>query len=82
MCAPDGLVAGADVPHAPLFFPAEPDLPELADFAMARPAVTEFPDTVFVGHKHNDADSICSAIAAAHLYHGACCLTSQRRRSC
>jgi hypothetical protein len=45
-------------------------LPVLADFAMARPPVSEFPNTVFVGHKHNDADSICSAIAAAHLFRG------------
>jgi len=39
-----------------------------ADFPS--PGLPSFPNTAFVGHQKNDADSICSAIAAAHLFDG------------
>jgi len=34
------------------------------------PVLPFIPDTVFIGHINNDVDSVCSAIAAAHLYNG------------
>eukprot|EP00013_Stygamoeba_regulata_P001467 CAMPEP_0177631500 /NCGR_PEP_ID=MMETSP0447-20121125/1784_1 /TAXON_ID=0 /ORGANISM="Stygamoeba regulata, Strain BSH-02190019" /LENGTH=705 /DNA_ID=CAMNT_0019132991 /DNA_START=193 /DNA_END=2310 /DNA_ORIENTATION=- len=34
------------------------------------PILPTFENIVFVGHKKNDVDSICGAIAAAHLFHG------------
>lgn len=40
------------------------------DFQKLQPPLPVFHDTVFVGHKVNDVDSICSAIAAAHLFNG------------
>jgi len=49
-------------------------LRDMLDMTRARPAHAEFANTVFVGHKHNDADSICSALAAAHLFHGTAAL--------
>jgi hypothetical protein len=37
---------------------------------MGFPSLPDFSNTVFVGHRRNDVDSICSAIAAADLFNG------------
>jgi manganese-dependent inorganic pyrophosphatase len=38
---------------------------------LLHPVLSLYPDTVFIGHVNNDVDSVCSSVAAAHLFNGA-----------
>lgn len=45
-------------------------LPLASLSGLPAPQLPSFPNTVFVGHRKNDADSVCAAIASAHLFNG------------